>query len=834
MPNFAIKTPSGQTVNVNAASSYEAMQSLLGQAGPDVSQLGSFGRGAVSMLPLGDQAYAGIASLGENKPYTQERQELSQEQAQDKEVNPGSTYAGKAVGLAAPIVATGGLAAPESLLGAAGQGALFGGAYGAGNAVDTLASGGSGAKAAGDVALGAGLGAAGGAVGKTLGEFLGGLGRKAAVSAAKIGDEVEPIAAQAAAPSAAQDLVGLDKSGPLSGVAPTTPDVPSAIQAKQGFFPSAEELKAEILAGNLGGSPRQLRAMPGKDIVASLNHMGDIIKANSTPDNPLIGMTDRYSDRLQKFVALQNKAGKTIGDTIEKAGVPPLPTSPIADSLISSAKFLNPSDQAQLQSVIGELDKYGKLDGTPGSISFKRLQQLKGDLGDTAFHGQGNPVLQNAYHTISDIQDNELEKLGNSINKPDFTNAKQVYQMTSRAVPMLRMATARSLAKGYSSFGAPLAALVTGHPVAALGAALKEPLQRAAGAMAFGAPEIGETLGAVPSALGAQAAKVAPDVAAATDLHLQHPALAPWRDIFAKNAAQAKDPSEIAKANAVTDFTLSQRDPAYATAKQKASASPETSAAPEKPTNMAEGGLVTPHGFPEPQTSDNPALGAEIPPEQRALSALNTVGTGYGAGSLGGGLVKGAQVVNDLGEAGALFPQTGLVDLGNGVKVPSGPLEKYLQTIKDFEGARDEATITKLDVARGDAHDDLVMAAQDAGSRMPWESLRNHIGKFADDVLTNPPDQMADGGVVSPREDKSLLSQFKDNFGKPIPGFTSTLPGLQHMMEGNGLSPTPTEENTAVRTAEPDQFHQSFNPQMEEQLKAFMMGTKQKGEDDAE
>lgn len=582
MAKFTIHQPSGQAITVDAGSQAEALDKVLSLGdGPDVSSLGSFGRGAASMIPLGEQAYAGIAGLAEHKPYLQERQELNKEIEADKEQNPGARLAGQAAGIVAPIALTAGVAAPETLLGAAGQGALFGGAFGAGNAIDTLAGGGSGANAAKDVALGAGLGAAGGTAGKYAGEILGGLGRKAAVGAAKLGETGEPAVAPAAAKAASELSSTAEPIAAKSAAAPT-------VQAKQGFFPSPEELRAEILAGNLGGSPRQLRAMPGKDLVATLNHMGDVIKANSTPENPLIGMTDRYSDRLNKFVALQNKAGKTIGDFIEKSNVPPIPTADIANNITSSAKFLNPSDQAQLQSVLDELEKYSKADNTPGAISFKRLQQLKGDLGDTAFKGQGNPVLQGAYHVVSDIQDNELDKLGPAINKPDFTKAKEAYQVAARAIPMLRMATARSLAKGYSSFGTPLAALVTGHPVAALGSILKEPLQRAAGAVAFGTPEVGEALASVPSAVGAQAAKAAPVAESVTDVHLNHPAMAPWRDIFAKNAAQAKDPAEIAKSRAVTDFTLSQRDPAYPKAKQTATETPM-----QEPKKMADGGLVS-------------------------------------------------------------------------------------------------------------------------------------------------------------------------------------------------------------------------------------------------
>ncbi len=959
MPKFTITPPAGAPVTVEAPSREAALDQVLDAQGPNVSALGSFGRGATGMIPLGNQAYASIAGLAEHKPYEQERQELNQEIAADKETNPGSRLVGQAAGLAAPIIATGGLAAPETLGGAALQGAGFGGLYGAGNAIDTLSRGGSGAQAAGDVAMGAGFGAAGGAAGHGIGQLLGGLGRKAAVTASKLGGEegAIPVAAQVGEQAAEAAPKAAEAATPIAS------EAPAAVQGKQGFFPSPEELRAEILAGNLGGSPRQLRAMPGKDIVQSLNHMGDIIKANSTSDNPLIGMTDRYSDRLRKFVALNQKSGKTIGNFIENAGAPPMPTADLASQIQNSAKFLNPSDQAQLQSVIGELDKYSALDKTPGAISFKRLQQLKGDLGDTAFHGQGNPVLQGAYHVISDAQENEIEKLGPAINKPEFMRAKEAYQMTSRAIPMLRMATARSLAKGYSAFGAPLAALVTGHPVAALGTLLKEPLQRAAGAAAFGAPEIGETLGAVPSAVGAQAAKAAPVAKAVTDIPLNHPSMAPWRKFFIPDPNNPQkmadggvvqpqeplDPAEIEKHNTVADFTLSQRDPAYAKAKQEALDNPQAEAEPKQ---MADGGVVTSGDDAADywrQKGDYPEAGAEIPLEQRGVNALNTVAAGYGAGQLGGNLAtKGYQVAKNLGEAGAIFPHAmGLNDIPaetaqsaqdimpavktvrGEVKI-GGPRDLHHDIMQSPAGetfhngtegffdrltnrflTREEAadyvggkgslmaeellklkqgglklfdpanppmgeSFTAMRLKNGEIvysptakiHADLVNQGLDPEAVVDGGFI-NSEGKYISGSADTPRIVrmaqakkrlgLAEGGYVSQADEEALLAkmqppvhspeiiqlaQNRDNSGlspnrdseasQPMPGFTSTLPGLEKLMRERQMSASgDTPPAPVVRQAAPvDQFHQPFNPQLEEQLKAFMMGAKK--DDNAE
>ncbi len=537
MAKFTIHQPSGQAVVVEAPSQEAALDQVLNASGPDVSALGSFGRGATGMIPLGDQAYAGVAGLAEHKPYLQERQEMQKEVEADKEQNPGARLAGQVAGVAAPIVATAGLAAPETLLGAAGQGALFGGAAGAGKAIDTLAGGGSGTEAAGDVALGAGVGAAGGAAGQAVGNLI-------------------------------------SKAG-------------------SALVPSADELSANATAGILGGTPRQVRSLPGKNPVETLNHMGDVIRGAKVGEAPLFSMGDRLPDRLEKFIAMQKQAGKVIGDTIENAGIEPVSAQPIMDTLASSTKFPTPDEKAHLDSVISMVKSYADKDG---KLPFTRLQELKTDLGKEAFHGEGNPILQNAYHVITDVQDANLDKAANIINKPAFTQAKQQYQVMSRALPMLKMGVAREL-NNKASLTVPMAAAATGHPVLGVGALMKPRLEQMAKGAAFGLTgqipaAVGNAVSRVPSMGGAMAAsKAVPEVPIVTDVHLNHPSMAPWRETFQKNAAQAKDPAEIAKSHAVTDFTLSQRDPAYAKAKQTAAESPEMG---QETTKMADGGLVSP------------------------------------------------------------------------------------------------------------------------------------------------------------------------------------------------------------------------------------------------
>lgn len=535
--------------------------------GPDedsTSMLGAAGRGAVEMLPLGKQAYAGIESLVDETPYLQERKELETDIEADKMNHPGSRLAGQAAGVIAPALLTGGTSTAAMI----GQGAAMGAGFGAGNAIDTIASGGSGAEAAADVALGTVGGAAGGAAGKGLGNVI----------------------SKVAKP----------------------------------FVNSQDEVLAEATAGILGGTTRQIRSLPGKNPVETLAKMGNDMSRYKVNGEPLITISDQMPDRLNKFLALQKQSGELIGETIKTAKVPPISVKPIAEELQSALKFATPDDQAQMKAVLDQVQAYA--DPGTGAIPFDRLHLLKGELGDRAFEGQGNPVLQNAYHVISDVQDRELEKIAVAINKPAFDDAKAAYSLTSRAIPLLRTAVAKEIG-GKTNLTIPGAALLAGHPLVAVGALAKNRLGQMGSAAVFkGAQALPENAGAVlenlPGKMGGQIGgavqqnmgetkpvpgghnnATTPSKTEPNALHLDHPAMAPWKATFEKNASSAKSPSEVEKSNAVTDFVLSQRDPAYAKAKQESAESPAAPMAPEapkapeapQPVKMAEGGYVDPN-----------------------------------------------------------------------------------------------------------------------------------------------------------------------------------------------------------------------------------------------
>ena len=520
--------------------------------GEETSALGAAGRGAVSMIPLGKQAYAGIESLVDNAPYLEKRKELERDIEADIANHPGARLAGQAAGVIAPALLTGGASTTGQVLA---EGAAMGAGFGTGNAIDTLASGGDGKKAAADIALGTITGAAGGAAGKALGNVI--------------------------------------------------------TKVAKPFVNSQDEIMAEATAGILGGTTRQIRALPGKNPVETLTKLGQDMTRYHVNGEPLIAVTDQMPARLNKFIALQEQSGKTIGDTIKAANVEPMSAKPIMEELNASLKFATPDDQAQMKAVMDQVQKYADANG---NIPFDRLQLLKGELGDRAFHGQGDPVLQSAYHTVSDIQDRELEKISSTINKPAFDEAKNAYQLTSRAIPLLRMGVSKEIG-GKTPMLVPGAALLAGHPVIAAGALAKNRLAQMGSGVVFkgmqALPEnAGEIAAGIPGQAGAQVAGASvqqnmgetkplpghgptptPKEAMPHKLDINHPALAAWKPLFLKNEANAKNPGEMEKAHAVTDFVLSQRDPAYAAAKQKMADNPMPETRKEL-MKMAEGGVV--------------------------------------------------------------------------------------------------------------------------------------------------------------------------------------------------------------------------------------------------
>lgn len=824
MPKFTIHPPTGSPITVEAPTREAALdQALDASGGPDVTALGSFGRGAAGMIPLGEQAYSGVAGLAEHKPYLQERNELDQEIAADKATNPGARLAGQAAGVVAPIVATAGLAAPESLLGAAGQGALFGGAFGGGKAIDTLAGGGSGTQAAGDVALGAGLGAVGGAAGEGLTNAL----------------------------------------GKLAGAT----------------LPAGDELSAGAVARALGTNTRQLNRMGGKNPVETLNALKPTLMESEVNGQPLVKTFDQMPDKLDKMIELQKQSGARIGSTIRDAGVEPMDVGSLTQQLSGAKKFPSPPETAQLNSVIERIKQYADANG---KMPFESLQKLKTDLGHDAFHGQGDPILQHAYSVVNDAQNAELDRVGSVINKPDFDLAKKQYRLASLAVPMLKMRVSKELANR-TSLTVPGAALATGHPLAA-GLALAKPrleeiANNAALQLGQNFPQAaGNAIQRVGSMSGAAAAnEQVPEAKSPTDIPLNHPALAPWRKYFAPERPahmadggmvapqQPLDAAEAEKHNAVTDFTLSQRDPAYAAAKQKAIDEQENGSAEHKPQNMANGGMVTPTGFPEPQETDNMGL-KDATATDFLLPMMGMPGAGKAA-TIGADALK-------LGEKEAPALSNLEKWFGNSkvVNAEGKPQVVYHGSVKDFNQFSNKATPNSTAGQSWISSDPEVAETFGGGMEGVGKAGKNIKPLYA--AMKNPagPEELkkygADGlakqgydGVMIPNKNGTfdgfvldgkqlksatgnsgaydpsnaditmasggLVAQAKDKLASmgPVEGFGSTLQGFQNMV-------TPQKPTHVATQAASVPMEQPFNSQMEEQLKAFMLDAKKPSDEE--
>lgn len=553
----------------------------------DTTALGAAGRGAVGMLPLGNQAYSAIAGASEKKPYLQERQELEKEIKSDIENHEPSRLAGQAAGIVAPALVTGGASAPESLLGAAGQGAAVGAGFGAGNAIDTLASGGSGTQAAGDVALGAGLGAAGGAIGQKLS----GLAESA----------IPGIESYAAKKATSAVGMGSDELGRMSPQEVTNlgqllldKGIVKKGASTQEMFDAAKNLHEQYGAkiGQIGNQATELGLT--SDTQPLLDALGEKYNAASELSNPDERKAASFYKRGMADIAMmarRNGAERIAPDILTDQ-----PSSFITFDQLQQLKksYGNSAFENGAVKNPAAADVYGQLSAGQKAIVDKASENpdLPGDLKD-AMTGYSKlyPVVEGVQDVLG------RERAGNMPAKGFGMMGKLVGQLPGQQDPKINALTSLGL-------------LGAGHPMWAMGAAtatLQNP--RAMSTMAQSAanaiPGIAEKLpmagaqmaASVPSSQNMGETKpihsssgLSTNSSSPTSLNINHPALAPWKQTFEKNAENAKDNGEIQKSQAVTDFILSQRDPAYAAAKQKVSDNPAQTT--DKPAKMADGGIV--------------------------------------------------------------------------------------------------------------------------------------------------------------------------------------------------------------------------------------------------
>lgn len=538
------------------------------EPGPEdnTTTLGAAGRGAVGMIPLGEQGYAAADAMTGNKPYLQARQELDREIASDKENHPVARVAGQAAGVIAPALLTAGASAPESLAAAAGEGAALGTGFGAGNAIDTLAKGGSGTQAAADVALGAATGAAGGAAGRGLGSLF----SKGA--------------------SALEDTA-LEKSMEAMRVSPKI----------LGNMTPEKYLESQHMVNNLGlatGEPADMLAK-AQTALDSFGHK--------------IGAVGDQADALGLTLKDPGIVARPIGDKMAQL-------TDMADPDAVAAMNKYKAGYASLQALT---NKY------PNGIPWDELQRLKSGYGNIAFKS-GEVASQPAADVYFALKDGMQSIADSAQDNPelgqDLKDSLKGYNLLSPIVDGLKSKVGAARAgQGGGGMGSMVVggAMLPSRPF--MGARI---LARGAGSIApesvakaaTGAAEAMSNVAGAAPGVGAQVAGAAMSPVpvqqnmgktmpingqgtpaptpvknpATAGPNLDHPALAAWKSTFQKNAAAAKDPAEVEKSNAVTDFTLSQRDPAYAAAKQKAADSPVSAPnrTDQEPVKMADGGTV--------------------------------------------------------------------------------------------------------------------------------------------------------------------------------------------------------------------------------------------------
>jgi hypothetical protein len=545
----------------------------------ETTTLGAAGRGAASMLPLGTQALAATAGAFQNEPYLQERQEIEKETQADIANHPVARVAGQAAGIVAPAIATAGSSVPESLLGAVGQGAAIGAGFGAGNAVDTLASGGSGLKAAEDVALGTSLGAAGGAAGKVLGGVLG----KGATGLEEFGTK---------------------KAGQAMNLAPQ--ELGNMTEAEWGNF--QQFVKQQEL---LGKGPQEMfdNAKAVQDQFGS--KIGEIRgQANGlglkTDVKPLV---DALDAKYQAADALANPDERKAANFYKRG---------MADILAMARQNL-PEGGEGIADTLENMRQAGinvaSEHPVPNEITFDQLQRLKKSYGNSAFENGAikNQAAADVYFSIKDGMQRIVDDAQANPNLgQEYKDALKGYSQISPIVDGLEQrvgAERAGVGGGNVASNAVMGGAMIGMGRGAFGARqlLRSGFGMAPETMARGANATAAGLNAAGAALPAAGAQIG-GANAPTTLNVDHPAMAQWKPIFQKNAQNAKDAGEVQKANAVTDFVLSQRDPAYAAAKQKMSDNPSPAPTEPNPTKMADGGVVPEGGITEPI----PAMGSTL------------------------------------------------------------------------------------------------------------------------------------------------------------------------------------------------------------------------------
>lgn len=426
---------------------------LAEKTAPDEGALVAAGRGALRNFPGAQQLAAAAAPINpfsEKKNYSDEMQHLNEAAEASKAAHGVAYGTGAVAATAAPLLIPGVGAALESapFIGNAALGALSA----ASDVNLTKPTVGDFASVGGQALMAGGIGAGLHGVGKLLGRTAAPVEKAAIEAAEKTVPAAEEMAAAAPAPK-------IEPKASIAGIA-----VPSKKVASD-FTPNAQRVYASTLAGGLGGTPRQLMRIFGKENpVEALNRIGNWMDTAGPKGTSLHGLLDRPGELLEKVDLVHERSGKTIGDIIDRIGdsqkfkmrAPVGENVKLGQGMIDREGLMHelrdfalntadPTTEARINKLISTADR---LDSKPIS-DFRMLQQLKEMTGkQIAKDAEMSPV----YGALADRMNRVVDAYGQSINNPEllaaYNKAKLDFHNASRLLPMLRYVEAREVAGG--------------------------------------------------------------------------------------------------------------------------------------------------------------------------------------------------------------------------------------------------------------------------------------------------------------------------------------------------------------------------------------------------
>lgn len=519
MAILQVTSPDGKNYQVENQDPQKAQQAAMDLAnsfGPATSATGALGRGAMDAIPFGTKGVAkGEEALGQGS-YQSKLAELDQLLAADRQQHPIAHGTGEVAGTVAPFAIPG-----------------VGEALGA----DTMA---------GRAAVGAGMGAAQAASQNRNQNTL--------------PSDMMKSAAMGAVTGPAMGALG-DKAASLLG---------SGAEGAQNF--------SNTSAVQSGGFPSKMLGRLSED---ENNALGQWMN-----DNNLVNGT--LPERLQKGELLKQVYGNKIGEMGSNAATLNDPTPYIQDLRNTSDQYSGSANTEAKN--LGNTYLTGAQDienNLPQGSSYQDIQKVKDMYGDLAFDNAHVVKDQAAADTYSALKQMQADLVNASPS--EFQDAMKGYSNSSDFVSGLRrqLGVSRGGSQGGGmgvgslirqipgaknpAIGLPaglglmgMGKTFTGAMVA--GQALNNPAFKAqAGQVVSGALQKGANAvsGMAPIATNAVTNAV-------SGPNFNAPEMTPYKPMFQAATKGLSDPAEIQKQNSITDFVLSQRDPNYSAAKQKA------------------------------------------------------------------------------------------------------------------------------------------------------------------------------------------------------------------------------------------------------------------------